>query len=59
MSVPFPTTNLDTEKPFIIAEIGNNHQGNLSKAIELVKAAHSSGVNAVKFQKRSNEILFT
>ena len=27
----------DDEPPFIIAEIGNNHNGNLQKAFELMK----------------------
>jgi N,N'-diacetyllegionaminate synthase len=38
------------EDPFIIAEIGINHNGNLNKAIRLINAAKSSGVSAVKFQ---------
>lgn len=35
---------------YIIAEIGNNHNGNIDKCVKLIKAAHSSGANAVKFQ---------
>lgn len=41
--------NLDKEI-FIVAEIGNNHEGNCQTALELVEAASSTGVNAVKFQ---------
>ncbi len=59
ISVPFPTTSSDKETPFIIAEIGNNHQGNIDKAIELVRAAKNVGADAVKFQKRNNQSLFT
>ena len=44
---------------FIIAEIGNNHQGNLKLAYNLVDQAIKSGVDAVKFQKRDNRSLFT
>lgn len=44
---------------YIIAEIGHNHQGEEALAIELVKAAAESGVNAVKFQKRSNKNLYS
>ena len=49
---------LKKKLPFIIAEIGNNHQGSLSKAIDLVKTASYCGVSAVKFQTRSNKNLY-
>ena len=35
---------------FIVAEIGNNHEGSFQTALELVDAASSTGVNAIKFQ---------
>ena len=35
---------------FIVAEIGNNHEGNFQHALDLVDAASYTGVNAVKFQ---------
>lgn len=35
---------------FIIAEIGNNHEGSLDKAAHLIKLAAESGADAVKFQ---------
>ena len=38
------------ENSYIISEIGNNHNGSLSKAIELIDVSHHAGVNAVKFQ---------
>ena len=38
------------KKAFIIAEIGNNHEGNFNTAKKLIKAAASTGVDAVKFQ---------
>jgi len=37
-------------KPFIIAEIGINHEGNYEKAVQMVRDAHSSGAECVKFQ---------
>lgn len=36
--------------PFIIAEIGVNHDGRTDRAIDLVAAAASAGASAVKFQ---------
>lgn len=35
---------------YIIAEIGNNHEGNLSVALELIGKAAEAGADAVKFQ---------
>ena len=49
----------DSSKCFVIAEIGHNHQGKLSLAKEMIKAAAVSGATAVKLQKRSNQSLFT
>ncbi len=41
----------DIEKEiFIVAEIGNNHEGNINVAKELIKQASIARVNAVKFQ---------
>ena len=36
--------------PFIIAEVGINHEGEFNKAIELVEAAVKAGADCVKFQ---------
>jgi sialic acid synthase len=44
---------------YVIAEIGHNHQGNLSTAKELFRAAKEAGAHAVKLQKRNNRLLFT
>jgi N,N'-diacetyllegionaminate synthase len=37
-------------EPFIVAEAGINHNGELSKALEMIKVAKDSGADAVKFQ---------
>lgn len=49
----------DETTPYLIAEVGHNHQGSLSRAIELIQAAAEAGASAVKFQKRDNRSLFT
>ena len=49
----------DDSPPFVIAEIGHNHQGNLQSALDLIRAAASAGASAAKFQKRNNKTLFT
>ena len=44
---------------YIIAEIGQNHQGNAEHAKKLVSVAAELGVNAVKSQKRDTRTLLT
>ena len=44
---------------YVVAEIGINHNGNLSEALKLIDASKNAGVDAVKFQKRSLENLYT
>ena len=41
------------KKVFVIAEIGNNHNGSVELALEMVDAAHEAGANCVKFQMRN------
>ncbi len=48
-----------TEKVFIIAEIGSNHEGVLEKALELVNMAADCRVDAVKFQSYRAESIVT
>ena len=38
---------------FIIAEIGNNHNGNFDLAIKMIDQAIDIGVDCVKFQMRN------
>ena len=44
---------------FVIAEIGINHNGDLELAKQLIRAAHDSGVRAVKFQKRTVDVVYS
>ena len=51
---------MDIKKPYVIAEIGCNHKGNMATAKELIKVAKIfCNVDAVKFQKRNNVELLT
>lgn len=44
---------------FIIAEVGQNHQGDLDLAREYIKVFANAGADAVKFQTRNNKYLFS
>ena len=46
-------------KAFIIAEVGINHNGDIDIAKKLIMAAKASGADAVKFQKRTIEKVYT
>ena len=45
--------------PFIIAEVGQNHNGDLKLAREYIKVFAYEGADAVKFQTRNNKHLFS
>jgi len=44
---------------FVIAEIGINHNGDIEIAKKLIDVAVKSGANAVKFQKRTIDVVYT
>ena len=44
---------------FIIAEIGINHNGDLGVAKKLIDGAHFAGCDAVKFQKRTIDLVYS
>lgn len=49
----------DGHPVFIIAEIGNNHNGDFDLAMRTIRAASDAGAAAVKFQKRDVDQVFT
>ena len=44
---------------YIIAEIGINHNGDIDLAEQLIDKAKQSGCDAVKFQKRTVDIVYS
>ena len=44
---------------FIVAEIGINHNGDIELARQLIELAEAAGCQAVKFQKRTVEVVYT
>ena len=45
--------------PFLIAEIGSNHNGDMDLCRRLIDAAIDAGADAVKFQSWTEETLFS
>ena len=46
-------------RSFIIAEVGQNHQGDINIAKKYVEVFASMGADAIKFQTRNNKTLFS
>jgi N-acetylneuraminate synthase len=44
---------------YVVAEIGINHNGSLDLAKRLIEVAVAAGCNAVKFQKRTIDVVYT
>ena len=49
----------DGEPCYVIAEIGINHNGNVDLAKRLISVAVAAGCDAVKFQKRTVDVVYT
>ena len=47
------------EPSFVIAEIGNNHNGDVELALRLIDAAHAAGADCAKFQMRDMSKLYS
>jgi len=45
--------------PYIIAELGINHNGDIALAEQMITVAKQCGADAVKFQKRTVELVYT
>ena len=49
----------DEQPCFVIAEIGINHNGDVDLAKRLISVAVAAGCDAVKFQKRTVDVVFS
>ncbi len=49
----------DGHPVYVIAEVGINHNGSLDIAKQLIDAAAGAGCDAVKFQKRTVDVVYT
>lgn len=49
----------ENEPPYVIAEIGINHNGDFELCKTMIEAAAKSGVDAVKMQKRTIDEMYT
>jgi len=54
----FSINELKSNKPYIIAELGSNHNGDMELARKLILEAKKSGVDCVKFQSWSKDTIF-
>jgi len=51
--------DINTRKTFIVAEAGINHNGDIKLAKQMIDGAKFAGCDAVKFQKRTVELVYT
>ena len=49
----------DIDAPYVIAEIGANHNGDTALAVELMQSAKEAGANCVKFQSWTKDTIFS
>src|SRR5512147_2869531 len=49
----------DGQPCYVVAEIGINHNGDIEIAKKLIAVAEAAGCNAVKFQKRTIDVVYT
>ena len=50
---------LPKDRVFLVGEIGLNHNGDINIAKKLIKLAKENGLDAVKFQKRTIELVYS
>lgn len=58
MNVTIANHVIGTGRVYVIAEIGNNHNGSVQRAMELVDLAQDAGADCVKFQMRHMDAVY-
>ena len=58
MSIQIGHFKVGGERTFVIAEIGNNHNGSLERALKMVDLAAEMGADCAKFQMRHLEQVY-
>lgn len=58
-TVTIGTSVIGQSPVYIIGEIGINHNGDINLAKKLIQLAVTAGCNAVKFQKRTVDVVYT
>lgn len=53
MNITIANKIIGRGRAYVIAEIGNNHNGSVTRAIKMIDLAHSAGADCVKFQMRN------
>lgn len=59
MNNNFFDTIINKKEPYIIAELGSNHNGDMELAKKLITEAKNAGVDCVKFQSWSKDTIFS
>jgi sialic acid synthase SpsE len=59
MKTNFYDNIIQSDTPYIIAELGSNHNGDMELAKQLIDAAKKAGADCVKFQSWSKESIFS
>jgi sialic acid synthase SpsE/sugar phosphate isomerase/epimerase len=58
MTITIGSFEIGAGRAFVIAEIGNNHNGSFDRAIEMIDKALEAGADCVKFQMRHLDLVY-
>lgn len=58
MSITLGSQRIGSGRAYVIAEIGNNHNGSLDRAMQMIDLASESGADCAKFQMRHLDLVY-